>query len=130
MRVFALFCFALFAAGCGFVYDQHIVGPYRVFAVDVMQGTSVGYESANGTIVTRIHGPIYAYGYNLRYIVAARYAAADKSTSEYFVLDMAKDSEYAESSASVSGPITREEFDSERARLNLPELSVTISELK
>ena len=38
----------MFIAGCGDVYDKHLVGPYSFAAIDVEQQMSVYYDLSEG----------------------------------------------------------------------------------
>lgn len=54
----------LLVSGCGFVHDEHIVGPYRLSAVDIDQQMSISYDLENGSTVGRIDETVFSYGYD------------------------------------------------------------------
>jgi hypothetical protein len=121
---------ALLVSGCGFVHDEHIVGPYRLIAVDIDEQMSISYDLGNGSAAGRINETVFAYGYNERYIVAKQYPNGDKSITNYYYLDMTKDSMYADLSASVTGPLSQTEFEAASVRLSLPNFTRTIKHLE
>jgi hypothetical protein len=116
-------------AGCGFVHDQHIDGPYRLVAVDVDEQMAVCYSIPDGC-VGRIGETVFAVGHDRSYIVAARHPANNRSVTEYFYLVRSLDSANADPSASVRGPFDASHFEVERAQLRLPSLDTNIARLK
>jgi hypothetical protein len=121
---------ALLISGCGFVHDEHITGPYRLIAVDIDEQMSISYDLGGGSAVGRINETVFAFGHDKRFIVAKQHPNGDKSITNYFYLDMIKDSKYAEPSDSVTGPLTKTEFEGEAKRLNLPKFTRTITALE
>lgn len=120
----------LLVSGCGFVHDEHITGPYRLIAVDMDNQMSISYDLGDGSAVGRINETVFAFGFDERFIVAKQHPNGDRSVTNFFYLDMNKDSKYAEPSDSVTGPLTEKEFESESTRLNLPKFSRTLTALE
>ena len=120
----------LLVSGCGFVHNEHITGPYRLIAVDVDDQMSISYDLGDGAAVGRIDETVFAFGFDERFIVAKQHPNDDRSLTNFFYLDMTKDSKYAEPSDSVTGPLTQEQFDSAATRLNLPAFSRTLTALE
>ncbi len=120
----------LLVSGCGFVHDEHIIGPYRLIAVDVDDQMSISYDLGDGSAVGRIDETVFAFGFDQRFIVAKQHPNGDRSVTNFFYLDMTKDSKYAEPKDSVTGPLTEKQFESEAARLNLPKFSRTLTALE
>lgn len=116
--------------GCGFVHDEHITGPYRLIAVDIDEQMSIGYDLEGGSAVGRIDETVFAYGFDKRFIVAKQHPRSDRSITNYFILDMNKDSNYADPSDSVTGPLSQKEFEEATKRLNLPRFTRTLDALK
>ena len=123
-----LFC--LLITGCGFVHDEHIIGSYRLIAVDTGSQSSISYDLGNGSSVGRINKTVFAYGFDQRYIVAKQHPDGRKSITNYFYLNMKKDSKYAEPSASVTGPLTQKEFEAQALKLKLPKFTRTLKNLQ
>src|SRR5262245_14276739 len=44
-------------AGCGFVHDERLDGPYRLNAIDVMSEMSICYDLGNGHCVDEFRKP-------------------------------------------------------------------------
>ena len=120
----------LLVSGCGFVHDEHITGPYRLIAVDVDDQMSISYDLEDGSAAGRIDETVFAFGFDGRFIVAKQHPNGDRSVTNFFYLDMTKDSKYAKPSDSVTGPLTERQFESEAERLNLPKFSRTLTALE
>jgi len=120
----------LLISGCGFVHDEHITGQYRLIAVDIDEQMSISYDLGDGSAVGRISETVFSYGYGERFIVAKQHPNGNRGITNYFYLDMTKDSKYAEPSDPVTGPLTQKEFEDEKKRLKLPDFSRTIKALE
>ncbi|WDE95571.1 hypothetical protein PQO03_07540 [Lentisphaera profundi] len=115
--------------GCGFVHDEHIIGPYRLIAVDISEQMSISYELEGGA-AGRINETVFEYGFDAYFIVAKQHPKNNRNIINYFYLEMKKDSKYANPSDSVTGPLTKKEFGIATKKLNLPNFSHTIKHLK
>jgi len=116
--------------GCGFVHDETLVGPYRLNAVDTSSQMSVAYDLGNGSAIGRISETVFAVGWDSRYIVAKQHPNNNRAVTNFYYLEIAKDSAYADPSASVTGPLTAQEFAAKQAELKLPSFSRTIKSLE
>jgi hypothetical protein len=121
---------AFLVSGCGAAHDEPITGPYSLGAVDVDEQMSISYDLGNGSTVGRINKMVFAYGYNHNYIAAKQHPKGDKRVTNYYYLDMTKDSMYASPSASVIGPLSKEEFEKASIQLILPDFTQTIRHLE
>lgn len=129
-QVTIAFATILLFAGCGFVYDVRIDGPYRLIAVDVEEEMSVCYSLPGGDAVGRINSTVFAVGKNEEFIVAQRHPNGDRSVVEYYYLIRANDSVYADPTNSVRGPFAKSEFEEATLHLKLPSFSKTLRRLK
>jgi hypothetical protein len=120
----------LLVSGCGFVHDEHITGPYRLIAVDADNQMSISYDLGDGSAAGRINETVFAFGFDERFIVAKQHPNADRSVTNFFYLDMTKDSKCADPTDSVTGPLTEKEFESEAKLLNLPKFSRILTVLE
>lgn len=126
---------ASLVASCGFYHDEGIDGPYRLVAVDISVDMDVCYE-VEGGCVERIPETVFAVGWSSKFIVAARHPHAfaetryDRSRTEYFYIVRSQDGPMADPSACVRGPLSRAQFDDEKRRLGLPELTHILDSLK
>jgi len=131
MKQFVLaFVASLLFAGCGFVHDERIDGPYCLNAVDVDAEMSVCYSLPGGDAVGRIKSTVFAVGSNKDFIVAQRHPNGDRSITEYYYLIRSCDSAYADPTNSVRGPLTENEFEEVALRLGLPSFSRTLERVK
>lgn len=115
--------------GFGFAHDEHLVGPYYLNAVDIREQMSLAYALEDGSRIGRVDATVFAVGWNDRYIVAKQHPTDDRRVTNYFLLEMARDSAYADPSASVTGPLTETDFQS-KAKLGLPDFKRTIRSLE
>jgi len=131
MSIFVLAASAtLFIAGCGDVYDKHLVGPYSLAAIDVEQQMSVYYDLGDEGSIGRIEPVVFSVGWNKRYIVAKQHPGGNRSVTDFYYLDMTKDSKYAEPTNSVVGPLKEVEFAQKQRELGLPSFTLTIKSLE
>ena len=117
-------------SGCGFVHDEHLVGPYYLTAVDTSEQMSLGCAVEGGSRVGRIDETVFAVGWNDRYIVAKQHPKNDRRVTNYFFLDVSRDSAYADPRASVTGPLTEAEFQAKKAELGLPGFKRSVRSLE
>ena len=117
-------------AGCGFVQDEKITGPYRLVAADISQQMHVCYTLEKGDCIGRIPETVFSVGWNERFIVAKQHPSNNRSVTNYFILEMARDSKFADPSASVTGPLSASAFEEKMASLALPTFTKTIEALK
>ena len=117
-------------AGCGFVHNERLDGPYRLNAIDAGSEMSVCYDLGDGNCIGRISETVFAVGWNSSYLVAARHPHNDKSKVEYFYLVRALDGPLVDPSVTVRGPFDLSSFEQERQRLGLPSLTRELASLK
>lgn len=120
----------LFLSGCGFVFDEHLTGQYRLIAVDADEQMRVCYDLGDGNTISRISETVFAVGWNERFVVAKQHPEGNRAVTHYYYLDMEKDSPYADPSESVTGPLSEEKFAMKRQELNLPPFRQTIKSLE
>lgn len=109
---------------------EKIVGPYRLSAIDSNQQMSVCYELASGGCIGRIEETVFAVGADARYIVAQQHPSDNRAITNYFILVIANDSELAEPSKSVIGPLSEAAYLAKAQSLRLPAFTRTIEALK
>jgi hypothetical protein len=115
---------------CGFVHDEKLIGPYRLVAIDIPAEMSVCYTLQTKSCIGRIPETVFSVGWNERFIVAKQHPSKDKAVTNYFILDMAKDSELSDPGGSVIGPLSSSEFIELSKSMTLPAFTKTIQELK
>lgn len=109
-------------AGCGVpVVDEKIDGPYRIFAPDAEDQTSVSYELGDGGgVIGRIPPRVIAVGHNAEFITAEVRPSGDQMSSEFYYIIRRLDGVSVDPSVSVRGPFSATVFEEERSRLGLP----------
>jgi hypothetical protein len=121
---------AIYLAACGFVHDEKLTGPYRLVATDIPEQMSVCYTLESGDCIGRIPATIFSVGWNERYLVAMQHPSNNKAVTNYFILEMARDSKLADPSVSVTGPLSAVAFEGKVVSLRLPPFTRTIEALK
>ena len=121
---------AICLVGCGIVHDEHLIGPYRLVAVDSVADMAICYALDSGDCAGRITKTVFAAGWDTRYVVAKRHPYDNRAKTDYFILEIARDSQLADPRDSVTGPLTAAEFAEKRALLKLPDFTRTIESLK
>jgi hypothetical protein len=138
VKLWAGLAIALCVAGCGFVRDEVLDGPYRLVAVDISEDMSLCRSvGRDGDCVgDGLPGPtVFQAGWNSQYIVVARHPrhgkkAADRSVTEfYYVARQANDGD-PRTAVSVRGPFNESDYLQEKTRLQLPEFSKVFADLK
>ena len=123
---------ALLFAGCGLIEKHHLVGSYYLVAEDVPEEMKVIYNLQPGERYShrRIPETVYAVGWDRHYIVAMQHPENNRSITNYYYLDIGRDHEFAEPSASVVGPLTQANFRRKQAELGLPGFRRVIKSLE
>jgi hypothetical protein len=130
--IFALAIGALLLMGCGMgsLHDEKLVGPYHLAAISTLEDMQVCYALSNGDTVGRIEGTVYAVGWNDHFIVAKQHPNSNRSVTRFYILDISRDSTYANPGACVTGPLTEAEFRSMESLLGLPRFTRVIRSLE
>jgi len=110
-------------------HDEKLTGNYRLMSADAPEQMSVCYSHDKGGSV-RIGETVFSVGWDNRYIVAKQHPNNDRTITNYYYLEMAKDSMYAQPSTSVTGPLTALEYASKQSELKLPDFTRTLSDLE
>ncbi len=122
----------LFFTGCG-LFDSGTEwrgGPYALIWIDDPANVTLSYTLGDGGSVGRIESQVFAVGWDNRYLVAKQHPNGNKSSTNYFFIEAARDSKYAEPPKVVSGPFTEAEFAQKTKELNLPPFTKELSSLK
>jgi len=117
-------------AGCGFVHDEKITGHYRLVAVDISEQMGICYALEKGDCIGRIPETVFSVGWNEHFIVAKQHPLNNRSVTNYFILEIARDSKFADPSESVTGPLSAAEFEERVAPQGLPPFTKNIEALK
>ncbi len=119
-RTLLFHCTLFFLSACdyGILWQDD---PYIVVWIDALDTASVSWELENGNSIGRIPETVIAVGSDERFIVAKQKNLRSDKIS-YFILDRKKDHKLADPSVSVTGSLTKEEYDAFANRLNLPQM--------
>ena len=121
---------------CDMAGSRPIAGPYRLQPVEQHTQMIVVYDQGGGNYISRVEESVFAVGADDRYVVAARhphepgYSPLDRSVTEYFYIDRARDQALADPSLAVVGPMDAASFQAASRKLGLPKLSREIASLK
>lgn len=91
--------------------DEHkLDDTYYLGATDINRQMSL-YRRIGNDGIGRVGATVFAAGWDTHHVIVKRHPNGDRSRTEYFILDRAKDdAPERDPSASVSGPFTQEEF--------------------
>jgi hypothetical protein len=115
---------------------QRIAGPYTLQPVEQNTQLIVVYDQGGGNYISRVEETVFAVGADDRYVVAARhphepgYSPLDKTVTEYFYIDRARDQPLADPTLAVVGPMDAASFQAASHTLGLPKLSREIARFK
>lgn len=137
-RRWASLVILLCVAGCGFVRDEVLDGPYRLVAVDIPEDMSLcrSIGTEGDCVGDGLPGPtLFQAGSNSQYIVLARHPRRgqerpNRSISEFYYFSRQANEWDARTRISVSGPFNESEYLLEKKRLQLPEFSRVFVDLK
>ena len=93
--VCALFIGCSNFVSCGFAYEKRITGKYYIIGVDTRDEHGLSYNLGGGSFIGRAPGQLIEYGFNDTFLVAKTIADWN-ARAEYYIIDLSKDSEYAQ----------------------------------
>lgn len=105
-------------------------GPYALLWIDTAENNSLCREIGGGSCIGRVDATVFAVGSNGRYVVAKQHPAGDRDKTSYFIIDSLRDSELANQSDVVLGPLSKEAYGKKAVELNLPEFTKVLDSLK
>jgi hypothetical protein len=73
---------------------------------------------------------VFAAGWNKKYVVVKRHPFDDRTKTEYYILDRARDTPVADPSVSVEGPFSAEQFAARQRRLGGIGFQLTLHNLE
>jgi hypothetical protein len=123
-RLVVLTISATILGACDFV-ERRLDGPYSLCAADTEE-TALCHDMGEDTFQHRVRAVVFAAGADPRHVIAKRHPPDDRSVTEYFIIDRARDGRLADSAA-VTGPLTAAEFAAARRRMGVsPSLQFTL----
>jgi hypothetical protein len=115
--------------GCD-AHREKLIAPYLLVATDTLEQTSLSYDLGDGNSIGRIDATVFAVGWNEHYIIAKQHPKNNRAITNFYYLEISKDSKYADPTNCVVGPLTEAEFIQKQKELNLPTFSRTIKSLE
>jgi hypothetical protein len=113
--VMAVFIFV----GCD-AHHEKLIAPYLLVAPDTLEQTSLSYDLGDGNSIGRVDSTVFAVGWNEHYIVAKQHPKNNRTVTNFYYLEISKDSKNADPTNSVVGPLTETEFIKKQTELKLP----------
>lgn len=135
MRIFRLLIALGLAASvtsCS-LFDSGIewrAGPYALLWIDTADNISLCRDLGNGSCIGRVDAMVFAVGWNGRYVVAKQHPAGDRSKTDYFIIDSLRDSDLANLSDVVLGPLSKDEYSKKAVELKLPDFTKVLQSLE
>lgn len=98
-------------------------GPYALLWIDTADNISLCRDLGKGSWIGRVDAMVVAVGWDGRYAVAKQHPAGDRSKTDYFILDSSHDTDLANQSDVVLGPLSEDEYVKKALELKLPEFT-------
>ncbi len=111
------------------VHEEHLTGPYHLFAADLHEGMTLLRKNSDGSMDNSgLPGPTaVAAGFNDRYVTLAvdpvESEGEARSARRFFYIDRTVHEAMPFAKDAVSGPLDANAFAREKARLSLPEFT-------
>jgi hypothetical protein len=105
-------------------------GPYALLWIDISEDMSLCRELGEGSWICRVDAMVFAVGWDGRYAVAKQHPAGDRSKTNYFIVDALRDTDLANQSDVVLGPLNKEEYEQQAVELKLPEFTKVLHSLE
>ncbi|MGY3037774.1 hypothetical protein ACVIIV_006944 [Bradyrhizobium sp. USDA 4354] len=129
---------SLCVAACGFVRDDVLDEPYRLVAVDSLEDMALcrSIGTNRDCVGDGLPGPtVFQAGSNAQYIVFARHPrrrgeSPNRSVTEFYYISRSRNEQDATVPVLLSGPFNEPEYQDEKRRLQLPEFSKILADLK
>jgi hypothetical protein len=123
MKYFLLILTLSLSISCmGFVHDEEIVHPYYLIAVDVSEQMSVSFKFVDGNAQRRIPRTVFSVGHDKKYITAKVHPDNNRKITHFYFLNI--------SNGIVNGPFNENEYQKQKAELELPEFTRTFKNLE
>ncbi len=119
VRTLAL-CALLIGCDSGVLWEDE---RYKVMWVDIGDNVILSYKLDSGDSIRRVPPRVVAIGSNEHYVVAQQMSLTTNET-RYYYIDKRKDSAYYNGEDIAVGPLTEEEYNAFKVKLNLPEMIV------
>lgn len=97
----------LFLSCSSFAYKKKISENYYIIGVDSRSFLSIDRKTMDGNFIGRVPENVLEYGIKDSFIVAK---SSSQSYIQYYILNMKKDSDFAEEKEYLIGPLTNKEF--------------------
>jgi hypothetical protein len=113
-------CVLLFS-GCG-LFDSGVVwrdGQYALSWIDLPDEVTLSYDMGHGSSIPLVEPRVFAVGADDRYVIAQQHPAADRTITNYFIVDRRQDV-LKQLKTAVVGPLTEKEFQARSTALKLP----------
>jgi hypothetical protein len=93
--------------------------PYVLKGVDTREQMALYYTLPHGDAVGRVDATVFAVGWDAHHIIVKRHPVGDRTQTEYFILDRAKDGPLVDPKLSVVGGFDSAGFVDARRRLGV-----------
>ncbi len=132
LRYFVILTVAGLMISCS-LFDSGVEwqgGPYALVRIDTAENTSIGRDLGDGNSIGRVGSTVFAVGWDGRYLGAKQHPNNDRSNTNYFIVDSRNDTDLADPTKVVIGPLTEFEFQQKSIDLRLPKFSKVLTSLQ
>lgn len=104
---------------------------YLLVAIDSKEQMSLIFDLGNGTGLGLVGPIVFAVGANDKHIVVKQHPSLyDKTLTNYFVVERSASDDFEERQKLVTGPFTKQEFESLSDSLRLPPFEKIFNDLE
>lgn len=100
-------------------------GRYALIWIDLPEEVTLDYQNEGGGWAPLVDRRVFAVGSDQRYLVAKQHPNGDRSQTNFYLIDKAKDEFHC-----VQGPMNEASYLELKARLNLPGFTKTLESLQ
>jgi hypothetical protein len=129
INIFCLFAFATLLQSCiGSAHHEKLNSGYYLSAIDVKEDMVIGFQDRDYGIGI-IEATVFAVGQNDEFIIAKQHPKVspsdmNKTVINYFIIPL-KNKVSQSPEKNIYGPLTLEEFERKRKKLNIENLDFT-----
>jgi hypothetical protein len=105
-------------------------GPYALSWIDDPDDVELTYDLGKGSRIGRVEATVFAVGADERYVVAKQHPRGNKSITNYFIIQVGKDSANANPKDVVIGPLAEDAFKRMAVELQLPAFTTVLQSLE
>ena len=105
-------------------------GAYALLWIDTTENVSLCRDLGEGSWHGIVDSTVFAVGWDERYLVAKQHPNNDRSTTNYFIVDVRNNLAHRGATEITIGPITASEYQKRSVEMKLPTFSKVLDHLQ